>query len=359
MVDVDATDDVHSAVIAVDAPRYGLQHASAAGVARAGEAMSVDTAFFSASVGKLFVAAAVMSLKKQGLVDLDAPFSRYVDFDGVRGLPVVGGDRALAEVTVRQLLTHRSGLPDYFSDPSADGAPRLFDVLVTEPNRVYTRADLFDYARAHYEAVGAPGEVFHYADTNYDLLGMVLEGALGEASYTTVVRAQVITPLALTHTWYHDVEATPVVDGRAVSVADLYVNGVNVTGFASLSADQAGGGLVTTVADLQRFVRGLVAGSPVAFSDFGNDFTVDAMHSGIDVGLALWRIRPGGVFFALGSMPNLIGHSGATGVWAYYASDIDAVFVGATSTSSWQEKHIEFLLADVVPVVIGTTPAQQ
>lgn len=360
VVDADSTDDVRSAVMAVDAPRYGLNHAGAAGVARADEPMTVDTAFFSASVGKLFVAAAVLSLQKQGLVELDAPFSRYVNFDDVRGLPVVGGDRALAEVTVRQLLAHRSGLPDYFSDPSADGAPRLFDLVVTEPDRVYTRDDLFEYARTHYEAVGAPGEVFHYADTNYDLLGMVLEGATGEASYTRVVRAEVITPLGLEHTWYHDVETPPFLsDGRAVPVADLYVNGVNVSGFASLSADQAGGGLVTTVADLQRFVRGLVAGTPVSFADFGDDFTLDAMHSGIDVGLSVWRIRPGGVFFALGGMPELVGHSGATGVWAYYARDIDAVFVGATSTSSWQEKHIEFLLSDVVPVVTGTTLAAQ
>ena len=275
-------------------------------------------------------------------------------------MPVAGGDRALAEITVRQLLSHRSGLPDYFADVSKDGAPHIFDVIVSEPDRVFTRDDLLSYTRAHFAPVGAPGEVFHYANTNSDLLGMVLEGVTGAARFTAVVREQVIAPLGLEHTWYHDVEPAPVLaDGRPFPTADAYLDGVNVTGFASLTADQAGGGLMTTVADLQRFMRGLVAGTPVAFSDFGDDFTLDAMHGGIDVGLALWRIRPGGVFFALGGMPDMVGHSGSTGVWAYYASDIDAVFVGAASTSSWEEKHIEFLLSEVMPAVIGTTPVAQ
>jgi D-alanyl-D-alanine carboxypeptidase len=357
VVDASPDDDVRSGVMAVDAPRFGIHHVSVAGLAHAGVPMTAETAFFSASVGKLCVAAAVLSLAKDGVVDLDAPFASYVDFDLVRGLPVEGGDDALARVTVRQLLSHRSGLPDYFSDPSADGAPRLFDRIATEPDRTYSRADLLDYARAHYRPVGAPGTVFHYADTNFDVLGLVLEGATGASSFTSVVRSRVLEPFGLTRTWYHAVEPAPLqADGTPTPIADIFVNGVNMSGFASLSADQAGGGLITTIADLERFVRGLAAGGPIVFDDFGDDFTLDAMHSGIDVGLTLWRIRPGGVFFLLGSMPELVGHSGATGVWAYYAADIDAVFVGAVSASAWQEKHIEFLLADVVPIVTGTTP---
>jgi hypothetical protein len=61
--------------------------------------------------------------------------------------------------------------------------------------------------------------------------------------------------------------------------------------------------------------------------------------------------RPGGVFFALAGMPALVGHSGSTGVWAYYAKDWDAVLVGAVSDSSWQERHVQFLLGELVPVL--------
>lgn len=269
---------------------------------------------------------------------------------GAAGLPVKGGDEALRKVTVRQLLAHRSGLPDYFSDVSADGAPRLYDLLADEPERTWARPELFAYARAHYRSVGRPGEQFHYADTNFDLLGLVLEGATGATSYAQVVRARVLDPLELHHTWTHHAE--PAVDG--VFVADVFVDNRSVRDAPSLSADQAGGGMITTAADLTTFVRGLVRGVPVSFEDFGDDFTLDAMHGGIDVGAPVWRIRPGGVFFALAGMPEMLGHSGSTGVWAYYAKDLDAVFVGAASTSTWQEKHVEFLLSEVVPVVQGT-----
>ncbi len=167
--------DVHGAAMWVDAPRLGLQAGFAHGLAdtRAGTPMTVDTPFYSASVGKLFVATAVHALAAAGRLSLDDPLTKWVPLEEVAGLPVTGGDAALARVTVRMLLGHKSGLPDYFSGPSADGAPRLFELLAREPTRTWTRQDLLDYTRAHYAAAGAPGERFEYADTNYDLLGLV------------------------------------------------------------------------------------------------------------------------------------------------------------------------------------------
>jgi hypothetical protein len=75
-----------------------------------------------------------------------------------------------------------------------------------------------------------------------------------------------------------------------------------------------------------------------------------------DVGRGLWRIRPGAVSFTLSGMPTLVGHSGATGVWAYYIAEWDAVVVGAVSDSRWQERHVEFLLSDVVPTLARVRP---
>lgn len=343
------TGDVHNAVMWVDAPEKGINQGFAHGTANADTkaAMAIDTPFLSASVGKLFVATAVMSLVEQRRLSLDDPMTKWIDRAVVAGLPVVGGDEALATITVRQLLAHKSGMPDYFSDPSSDGAPRLYDVIAKDRDHVFTRDALFGYARDHYVGVARPGEVFHYSDLNYDLLGLVLEGVTGKR-FPVVVREQVLTPLGLTHTWYHDLEDAPV---DVKPIADAFIGDVNMHDAKSLSADQAGGGLATTVADLRAFVRGLAAGKPVPLSSFMSDWSTDAMNAGIDVGLCVWRIRPGGIFFALGTMPDLVGHSGSTGVWAYRAERSDAVYVGAVSQSAWQEEHIRFLLAEVVPVV--------
>lgn len=349
----DAT-DVRSAVLWVDARKQGIDRGFAHGMADAtrGTAMTTDTPFLSASVGKLFVAAAVMKLVSDGRLALDAPVTRFVPEAALAGLPVEGGDAALSRLTVALLLSHRTGLPDYFSDPSQDGAPRLFDRIAEAPNETWSLAQMLDYARAHYAPVGPIGGAFHYADTNYDLLGMVLEGVTGKP-FHGVVRELVLEPLRLSHTWYHAFEPAP---PGLPATAEVWVNGVNLLGAPALSVDQAGGGLITTVADLRVFLRSLVAGNPVPLSVFEADSTEDAMHAGIDVGRGMWRIRPGAVTLPLSGMPTLLGHSGATGVWAYYVAEWDAVIVGAVSDSRWQERHVEFLLTDVIPTLARVRP---
>jgi D-alanyl-D-alanine carboxypeptidase len=343
---------IHGAVMWVDAPRHGIQRGFAHGLADtgAGRAMTVETPFYSASVGKLFLAAAVQKLAADGRLSLEDPLLRFVPAEALAGLPVEGGPAALGRITVAQLLAHRSGLPDYFSDRSRDGAPRLYDRIVTERDRTWTRRELLDYARAHYAPAGAPGSAFHYADTNYDLLGQVLEHVTGQP-FHSAVRDLVLTPLGLRRTWYHAFEPPP--EG-AGAPAQVWVLGQDVRGAPSLSADQAGGGLITTLEDLRAFLRALAAGRPVPLSVLATDFTQDALHPGIDVGRGAWRIRPRGVFFALAGLPTLVGHSGSTGVWAYYVEAWDAVLVGAVSDSAWQEKHVEFLLRDVLPVLART-----
>jgi D-alanyl-D-alanine carboxypeptidase len=351
----DPEQHLHNGVMWVDAPRLGLQRGFAAGVANeaTGKAMGTDTPFLSASVGKLFVAVAVMTLVQDGVLSLDDPVTKWVPAATLQGLPIGGGDGAWPTVTLRLLLGHRSGLPDYFSDPSKDGAPRLYDLIARERDRRWSRDDLFAWARAHYAPVGTPGERFHYADTNYDLLGIVLEKATGSGSFVDVVRARVLTPLALKHTWYHSLEQAP--PGEK-PIADAFIGDVNMHDAPSLTADQAGGGLATTVGDLRLLLRALVKGTPVPLSSLATSFSQDAMVPGIDVGLCAWRIRPGGIFFALGGLPELVGHSGSTGVWAYYVERHDAVLVGAVSQSGWQEDHIRFLLAEVLPVLERTRP---
>jgi len=139
---------------------------------------------------------------------------------------------------------------------------------------------------------------------NVDVLGVVLEWIAPTCravpaetrAFHEVVR--VLNPLALSSTWYHAFEPPPA--GVDVTlIADVVVDGVNLRGAPSLSADQAGGGLITTTADLTRLMRGLVAQNPVSLDAPARDFARDTVHSGIDIGLGAWRLRPAGVTFML------------------------------------------------------------
>jgi D-alanyl-D-alanine carboxypeptidase len=344
-------DAVRHGVLLVDAPRKDLSGTWAAGVADAetGAAMTPDSPFLSASIGKLFVAATVFDLADDGVLGLDDPVSRWVPAAVLSGLPAHGGDAGFDAITLRMLLAHRSGLPDYFdteTHPAKDGAPGLAQLWVDEPDRTWSREQLLDYARQHWTAYAEPGEAFLYSDLNYDLLGLAIEGAT-RTPYPQVVRERVIDPLGLSHTWYHHAEPPP--DGLPRH-ADAFYGDANLGRAQALSGDQAGGGLATTAGDLARFLRGLERGEPVALDRLATDWTPDALSRGLDYGYGAWRWRPGRIFFALGGLPELRGVSGSTNAFVYVTDD-GTVVAGTFDQGDDPARHVQFVLSKVLGTV--------
>ena len=111
------------------------------------------------SCTKAFTGVAIMQLVEEGKIDLNAPVSRYLD-----GLP-----ESWQSVTIRQLLTHVSGLPNILSvlDPVTYGLPRG-----TSEEQVWTKLKSMPIA-------SAPGERFSYNQTNYALLGKIIDKLTG------------------------------------------------------------------------------------------------------------------------------------------------------------------------------------
>ncbi len=344
-----ATDEsLRNGVLLVDAPQLGVDGVWAAGVANEqdGTVMTPDTPFLSASIGKLFTSATILTLAEEGVLSLDDSLTDWLDEDVTNGIPIVGGDAALEGVTIRTLLGQRTTIPDYFESETADGAPNVMTLLVEEPDRSWTPESLLQYTKDHYEAVENIEDDFLYSDTNYDLLGMIIEEATGQP-FHEVVEERVLQPLALNDTWYH-ARTDPTRSGppvaESVAYADVFFDNTNMTGVPALSLDWAGGGLATTVYDLQAFMRSLLDGDPVDLDALGEEWTKDAINKGMDYGYGLWRIRPGGIIFLLGGYPDLFGVSGSTGTYLYYVPDYDAVIVGAFNQTGYQEEHVRFLL---------------
>jgi D-alanyl-D-alanine carboxypeptidase len=126
----------------------------AAGKADSVRDVRVNDQFAIASVTKPVIAAQVMQMVEAGELALDDPATEYLPADL---------DFDTNGATIRQLLDHRSGIPDYY--PVVEGRLRA------DWQRVWTPADLLDLAPADRTAAG---EVFEYSDTNYLLLGMVI-----------------------------------------------------------------------------------------------------------------------------------------------------------------------------------------
>lgn len=140
-----------------------------------------DDRFRLASVSKVLTGAVVMRLAEQGVIDLDAPISRYRP-----DLPVQHRD-----TTPRQLASHQGGVRHYIPrdyDPAAPGGPIDARTYATTDDRLAIFIDD--------PLIAAPGEAVHYSTFGFVLLGAVLEAATGKA-FPELLAEQVTRPLAL------------------------------------------------------------------------------------------------------------------------------------------------------------------
>jgi D-alanyl-D-alanine carboxypeptidase len=199
------------------------------------------------SITKTFVATVVLQLVHEGRLRLDDPVDRWLP--GV----VPHGDR----ITVRHLLNHTSGLYDFRLSIPLPPSQEFLD----NRWRTWTAAEQIERAVAHPPTSEPPGEVFGYSNTNYLVLGEIIEKATGN-SYGTELERRIIRPLRLHNTTApgssprirgpHPHGYAPVEDGDGLRLVDF--TEMNPTLFG------ASGELISTARDLQRFFAALFDG---------------------------------------------------------------------------------------------------
>ncbi|MGK5551885.1 serine hydrolase domain-containing protein [Actinomadura kijaniata] len=209
-----------------------------------------DSRFRIGSMTKPFVATVVLQLVGEHRVSLDAPVDRYLP--GV--VDANGNDGRV--ITVRHLLQHTSGVPDYLTylDPRE---------VLKDPLAHHDMRDLVNLALAHPPTfdpgTGRPGAEWHYSNTNYLLAGMIIEKVTGH-TWAQEVRRRVITPLGLRATSVPDDASTIpgphprgyVRPGRDAPLMDLTAFNPSVAG--------PSGGMISSGADFDRFLGALVNG---------------------------------------------------------------------------------------------------
>jgi D-alanyl-D-alanine carboxypeptidase len=210
-----------------------------------GRAMSPETRMMSGSIGKMFAAAVAVSLVKDGVLELDAPISKWLgETSEYSALP------NYRKITVRMLLNHSSGLVDHVYLDSFWDAARA---RIKESDFAFTPPEMIAFGYGS-KPLFEPGEGFHYTDLGYLLLGLVIEKAGGK-SYYTLLQERFLYPLGLTFTGPSD--------GRIFNgLAQGYLAGANpLLGDAgtvladgvfriNTRSEWTGGGLVTNAGDL-------------------------------------------------------------------------------------------------------------
>lgn len=187
-----------------------------------------------ASISKLYLAAATAKLVQADRLSLDQTLAEY--------LPEIASRIEYADqITLRMLVQHRSGIPNYSDHP---------DYPWETP---YERAS-DTYALVYDQPADfKPDQKYRYSNTNYLLLGDILDKTLGY-SHHQYVREAILEPLGLQHTYslYREVDPADVMSGYFIG----WEPDVKVNDFV-----QPGGSMVATAEDVAVFLRALIDGS--------------------------------------------------------------------------------------------------
>ncbi|MEA2295545.1 MAG: D-alanyl-D-alanine carboxypeptidase [Solirubrobacteraceae bacterium] len=269
--------------------------------------------FRAGSIAKPFVAVVVLQLAERGRLSLDARLPEVLPAS------VIGRFPTAPDVTVRMLLGHRSGIPEWTSD--------AFDVQIArDPARVWKVSELLDIAAAQ-PPVFSPGTGFFYSNTDYNLLGLIVERITGR-SWRHEVTRRIVRPLRLTRTGLPAPGNRSIAGAHAHGYANFDGKTQDMTRVDPSIAGAAGGyALVSTVQDLARFIdalsRGRLFRHPATRHSMFDLAPAEDVGGLVGYGLGIERrALPGGA--------ELVGHLGGTAGYRSYVGHVHPG--GATMT---------------------------
>jgi len=217
--------------------------------------MTRQTRMLAASIGKTFVGAVVVALSRQGVLNLEDPVSKWLgDRPWFSRLPNQN------RITLRHLLNHSSGIGNHIEEESFAHA---FREKWRSPSNPFGPEDLIAFVLDR-PPLFEPGEGWHYSDTGYLLLGLVIEKAAGRSYYEEVAR-RFLLPLGLTLTSPSDHPDLPGLAAGYLALNNPFSLPVKTTTRPGIMAwhpglEWTGGGLVSNPGDLVIWANALFEG---------------------------------------------------------------------------------------------------
>ena len=273
------------------------------------------------SITKTFVATVVLQLADEGRLSLDDRLESYVP-------GIANGER----ITIRQLLGMTSGVANFLDDPE------FLAAYARDPRMPFAPAAALDIARQHAPRFG-PGDGFDYSETNYFLLGLIVEQVTG-ISVGEAIDRRIVQPLGLSGTALPRTASMPELSSRGYQptaggdIEDVTEQNPDVTWTA--------GAMVSTLEDLHAWVRALATGALLS---------PEMQHERLR-----WTAVPGGepldARYGLGifSLAGFLGHNGSIPGYssiAVYLPETDTSMVILVNKSTLEDGPANFVFYDI------------
>jgi D-alanyl-D-alanine carboxypeptidase len=295
--------------------------------------MTAGTPVYIASVTKLYTATVVMMLSEKGRLSLDDPMAKYLPDEMIRGIQVYDAHDYSREITIGQLLSHASCIPDYYDEKARDGKT-LFELLLADPNRTWTVDQAIARARDEMVPRFKPGDKAFYSDTNYQLLGKIIEARTGKP-LEAVFEEFLFRPLGLEHTWL--VGRSHPLQQPDAAAAQVYAKDVNISAIRAKAVYWADGGIVSTVEDCVAFLEALNRGrliKPEVLAQMHQWRPLANPGMPFRYGYGTMEFVPPSFGGMMAKVPPAWGATGSTGSFLYYVPDLDLYIAGTTNQVS-------------------------
>ncbi len=310
---------IHNCMLYVKDQMKGLNFSSAKGLTgESGEAISAGHSFRTGSISKLFTATIILQFAEEGLLKTEDLYFSLINEDSKKilsGLHLFNGGDYSSAISVHHLLCHSSGLLDYYSEDE-----RFLNFVMEHPlqswNWKLVMEKYFEFG-LHEKPAFNPGHGFHYADTNYLLLAVLIEQITGKSLHQ-VYKEKIVSPLGLTNTY---LEFFEIPEEIKPVVYPFY--GIHSLENINTSFDWGGGGLISTMQDLDLFIRGLMKGVLFKYSE-----TLELMLK-VNEYASSDKENTRAVLYGLGIQKkdfpgfSFYGHNSAYGSMIYYEPEKD------------------------------------
>lgn len=329
---------IHNAYLLVHSEKLGIHLNIAEGLTGQMSA-NAQQPYYIASVSKLFTAVIIGILVEKAMISYEDPISSYLDNNRLNNLHIYKGKEYTNEIRIKHLLNHTSGLNDFVEDKPKQGKS-MIDMIMNETSRTWTPQEAIEWSKSNLRSHFPPGKGFHYSDTGYHLLGLIIEH-ITTKPFHEVLRQYIYEPLGMNHSYFGHY-SEPIV-ANEYPVAHLFVGKQNIIDFPSFSFMYAGGGIVATVEDSLKFMKALVN------YEILTEKTIEIMKNdwarffiGIDYGYGLMNFTT--VPLLMPQKYNVWGNAGSTGSFMFYHVATDSYLIGSLNQFRYHRKGIRLML---------------
>ncbi|MFC1866034.1 serine hydrolase domain-containing protein [Chloroflexota bacterium] len=327
---------VFNAVLAIQSADRAVDWAGAVGYSNHSDKvkMQPDSAYFIASITKMYTAAVIMHLYERNLLDLDDNISKYLPSPLIKAIHIFKGVDYTGQLKIVHLLSQSSGLADYFLDKQR-GNKNILDKITKYGDYEWDIKEAMRIVREELNPKFEPGRKnkAHYSDTNYQLLGAIIESVTGKPlqdAYDGII----FTPLGLRDTYLFN----PDLKKKRLQPAQIFYGERAMDMPKAMASFGPDGGIVSNARENIIFLRAFLNGSLFPQSYLQEMQQWRKIFFPLEYGYGLMRFNLPRIFSPFKASPELIGHSDASASFLFYCPQEDVYLAGTLNQIKQQSR---------------------